>query len=168
MKSLSQIKIPQIFTVEAYIRINPAAPATLGQLQYIYEITRNTNYFAIALDNNYIKVIINGFERTYFQEWGKNTGWRYIGVTVTKQFVDYSTSPTAPIARSVVNIYIDRTQAPSFTVPSFFQDDQSVPSLISDVIGRNFNGVIRIVRLQSNMFCGASVSPMITTSKCPC
>ena len=53
---------------------------------------RNDQLFAIALDNNYLKVIINKAEVTLFSEWLKNSGWRYIGVTVIKNYVDSSSS----------------------------------------------------------------------------
>lgn len=64
-----------------------------------------------------------------------------------------------------MKIYLDKNLAASLTVPSYFQDDQSDPTKVSDIIGRNFHGVIHLVRLQSSMFCGASMSPSITTSK---
>jgi len=118
VQSLDTISIPQIFAVEAYIRYDAAAPSAYGGLQYIYEITRNTNYFAIALDTNYLKVMINGFEGTYYQTWAQNTGWRYIGVTVVKQFADFSSG--APVVSSLVNVFIDRTLAATFVLPSFF------------------------------------------------
>jgi hypothetical protein len=37
-----------------------------------------------------MKVIINEQEVTYFHEWFKTTGWRYLAVTVVKNYVDGS------------------------------------------------------------------------------
>jgi hypothetical protein len=112
-----------------------------------------------------MKVIINSYEATYYSEWLKNTGWRYLGVTVVKQYVDTSSPGGAEVSSSMVKIYLDRNLVATLTIPSYFQDDQSVPTAVEDTIGRNFHGVIRLVRLQSSMFCGATQSPSLTTSK---
>lgn len=88
------IQIPQIFTFEAWIRFDLDNPGSFGDLQYIYQAVRGTGanqqLFAIAVDNNYLKVIINEQEVTYFNEWLKTTGWRYLAVTVIKNYVDGS------------------------------------------------------------------------------
>lgn len=148
MKSLNTpvINIPQIFTVEAWVRFDLSNPGTYGDLQYIYECVRNGQKFAIALDNTYLKVIINGQEVTYFNNWLGNSGWQYIGVTVIKQYTDSSVL-TGEISSSQVRIFLDKTLAATLTIPTYFQDDQSVPGSISDTIGRNFRGVIRLIRM---------------------
>lgn len=120
IESLSTINIPQIFTVEAFVRFDVNTPGQNGDLQYIYEAQRNLNYFAIALDNTYLKVIINGFEGTYYSQWLQNTGWRYISVTVIKQFYDSSNSGQAILSSSLVKIFVDKTLAATFTIPSYF------------------------------------------------
>ena len=74
--------------------------------------------FAIALDNTYMKVIINNKEATYFISWMTNSNWRYIGVTVMKTYVDDST--TTEVSSSTVKIYIDKSLATSTTVASYF------------------------------------------------
>jgi hypothetical protein len=114
------IKIPQIFTFESWIRFDTENPGQFGDLQYIYQAVRDTQYFAIALDNNYMKVIINDAEGTYFNNWISNTGWRYLAVTVIKNYVD--ASATKEISSSQVKIYIDRTLATTLTIPSYFKD----------------------------------------------
>lgn len=164
LEGQSTISIPQIFTFEAYIRFDTDQPGTYGDLQYIYEARRNNNRFAIAIDNTYLKVIINSYEVSLDSDWLKSSAWRYLGVTVVKQYVDASSSGTE-ISSSAVKIYLDKYLAGTYTIPSYFQDDQSVPSAIDDTIGRNFHGVIRRVRLQSSLFCGALQSPSLTTSK---
>ena len=112
-----------------------------------------------------IRVIINGNEVTLYSNWLSSSAWRYIAVTVVKSYYDSSTVGGNAISSSQVNIYLDKVLAASLTVPSFFQDDQSDATKISDTIGRNFRGVIRLVRMQASMFCGASMSPSVTTSK---
>lgn len=117
--------------------------------------------FAIAVDNNYLKVIINEQEVTYFHEWLKTSGWRYLAVTVIKNYVDGSAAKE--ISQSQVKIYLDKTLASSQTISSHFEDVQS--GTVSDKIGFNFRGVIKTVRLQSSMFCAALQSPSVSTSK---
>lgn len=92
------VSIPQIFTVEAWVRFDLDNPGSYGDLQYIYEVQRNTQKFAIALDNTYMKVIINGNEVTLYSEWLKSSAWRYIAVTVIKSYVDASTPGGSEIA----------------------------------------------------------------------
>jgi hypothetical protein len=53
-----------------------------------------------------MKVIINEQEVTYFHEWTKNTGWRYLGVTVIKNYLDES--GINDISASQIKIYLDR------------------------------------------------------------
>ena len=149
VKSLNTpvVSIPQIFTVEAWVRFDLDNPGSYGDLQYIYEVQRNNQKFAIALDNTYMKVIINGNEVTLYSNWLSSSAWRYIAVTVVKSYYDSSTVGGNAISSSQVNIYLDKVLAASLTVPSFFQDDQSDATKISDTIGRNFRGVIRLVRV---------------------
>jgi hypothetical protein len=81
------IQIPQIFTFEAFIRVDLENPGAYGDLQYIYEVYRKGQYFAIAMDNSnsqYLKVIVNDAEATYFHNWLSNSGWKYLAVTVIK------------------------------------------------------------------------------------
>ena len=56
-----------------------------------------------------MKVIINDQEVTFFNEWTRNTGWRYLAVTVIKNYLDESTA--FEISNSQVKIYLDRTLA---------------------------------------------------------
>jgi hypothetical protein len=74
-------------------------------------------------------------------------------VSVVKTYTD--TSGGAEIASSQVKVYLDRVLATTMNIPSYFQDDQSDATKVSDTIGRSFRGVIRMIRLQSSMFCGA-------------
>lgn len=88
-----------------WVRFDLAYPGSYGDLQYLMEITRNTNYFAIALDNNYMKVIINSKETTYYNNWLNNPSWRYLAVTVMKIFDDGSAS--LEISQSQIKIFLD-------------------------------------------------------------
>jgi hypothetical protein len=56
-----------------------------------------------------MKVIVNEHEVTYFNDWMRNPGWRYLAVTVIKNFMD--TSNVNDISSSQVKIYLDRTLA---------------------------------------------------------
>lgn len=112
-------------------------------MQYIYQAYRGSQYFAIALDNNYLKVIVNEQEVTYFNEWTRNTGWRYLAVTLIKNYVDGS--GVREISSSQVKIYLDRTLASTQTIPSHFKDEQT--GTINDIFGYNFRGVIKLVRM---------------------
>jgi hypothetical protein len=101
-----------------------------------------------------MKVIVNEHEVTYFNDWMRNPGWRYLAVTVIKNFMD--TSNVNDISSSQVKIYLDRTLAGVLKIPSSFKDDQSDPTEVIDRFGYNFRGVIKMVRLQASMFCGAT------------
>jgi hypothetical protein len=106
-----------------------------------------------------MKVIINDAEVTYFNNWISNTGWRYLAVTVIKTYVD--ASAVKEISSSQVKIFLDRALVATLTIPSYFKDVQT--GVVSDKIGYNFRGVIKLIRLQSSMFCGASQSPSLST-----
>jgi hypothetical protein len=112
-----------------------------------------------------MKVIVNEHEVTYFNDWMRNPGWRYLAVTIIKNYID--SSNVNEISSSQVKIYLDRTLAGVLTIPSSFEDDQSDPTKVVDRFGYNFHGVIKMVRLQASMFCGATQSPSISTMCAP-
>ena len=65
-----------------------------------------------------MKVIINEQEVTFFHEWTRNTGWRYLAVTVIKNYLDASLPEE--ISNSQVKIYLDRILAQTVNIPSYF------------------------------------------------
>ena len=106
------------------------------------------------MGNDYLKIIINEAEATYFTNWLSNSGWRYLGITVMKTSEDRTGANT--ISNTLVKIYLDRVLAGTVNIPSHFEDDRTDPSVIEDIIGRDFRGLIRFIRLQSSMFCNAN------------
>ena len=68
-----------------------------------------------------MKVIINNVEGTYFSSWSTNSGWRYIAVTVIKNYDDFSTAVEE--SSSQILIFIDKSLSATMTINSHFQDD---------------------------------------------
>ena len=129
IKASSGFTLPNSFTINCWFRMDTTDKAPDTRLQYLYlKSLSGSSKFYIGVNNNFLRIYINGAIYDYSVSLGTNSSWRYLSVSI------YPTSSSA----TGVQIFLDSTKLSSQTLMGVLTDSTSY-----DVyIGKDFEGNI--------------------------
>ena len=111
LKASSGFLLPNSFTINLWFRMDTTDSAPNTRIQYLYlKSLSGVNKFFIGVNNNFLRIYINGAIYDYYTSLGTNSNWRYLSVSVY----------TISLSAISVQIFLDSTKLSVQTLRTVF------------------------------------------------